>query len=108
MGNRDNSNMGSHAKRVVIELYNGDKFSISSEVIIRDYALYYMDIDEITLEESLIISRDLLLSDIDELSDWAMNNMSWVDVEPHVTLIHTTLPDYHALYNEDVAFSFEP
>lgn len=75
-------------KYYVFTCANGDKWRVPLEIIARNRAEYYKhefgdDVERSLREDTMPLFTD----DGFEVSDWAMNNMSWSDVEAHAVKV---------------------
>jgi len=83
-------------KQYVIEMENGEKWSIPVKAIAEDRAKYYAERDYYG-DVSVSLKMDtlpLFEDDSIEIEDWAKNNMDWEGVSGSATLIERSNMDY--------------
>lgn len=84
------------SKHYVIEMENGESWSIPVNVIAMDRAKYYAAKEfDGNVEKSLREDTEPCFEeDHFEIEDWAKNNMNWVDVKDSATRIDSSSFDY--------------
>lgn len=74
-------------KYLRVTMNDGSRWDIPAEVIAKDRSEYYAkrDADNGEGEYNLLYDEemDYILSNDDELKDWASNNMNWSEVKEH-------------------------
>jgi len=58
----------------------GKWFAVPVSIIEADYAAYYANVDNVSLEDALQEVCDRFKANHYEIRDWASNNMDWSDV----------------------------
>ena len=82
-------------KHYVVEMPNGEKWSLPVNVIAEHRAKHYAHEFNGDIEKSLKEdTAPLFADDYYEIKDWARNNMNWSDVESIATLMSTSEVDY--------------
>jgi len=84
------------AKHYVVEMPNGEKWSVPVNVIAMNRAKHYAKEDyDGDVEKSLRDDTAPLFADDEyEIEDWAKNNMNWSDVESSATLMGENKCDF--------------
>lgn len=95
-------------KELIITFSDGSEWAIPAEIIAKQRASYYALHDiggTITAENEAEYERiereetDHAMSDNYEITDWASNNMNWIDLEKHAVRIAEPKPaDYASEY----------
>jgi hypothetical protein len=77
-----------------VTMPDGRVWAVPLLTIALNRAQYYMQIDGVSLNESLNNDTIPMFEDPDEVADWAQNNMDWDDVKDVAKLVHSDEPDY--------------
>lgn len=64
-----------------IESEDGQQWRIPIDVIVKNRAEYYAEIDNVSIEEATKDTEEYFDLDKYQIEDWARNNMNWDDVE---------------------------
>jgi hypothetical protein len=84
-------------KWLYITFPTNDVFKLDAEVVARDRAEYYVEVDEdTTIQEEV----EFALSDEYALIDWLQGNMNWEDVEDEVERVEVDSPDFDEMWLE--------